>query len=257
MTVKPELMKRIREQFSLNIYETKVWLALLGRGIASAGEIAEISGVPRSRTYDVLEALERQGFTIAKLGKPIKYLAVSPSVVIERLKSNLQSEANEKTKVLSEIRDTTDYKDIELLYKNGIEPIQHEDMSSVIKGRANIYSHMKDFMSNAKNEVLLVTNVEGLTRKSKFLRPLSESLKRKGVKLKIGLNATDEEIKKFKDIKADIFKTDMKARFCLIDREHLLFMLSDSADENQDSGIWIKSPFFSGAISSLLDKGLR
>ena len=50
MIVKPELVKQIKEYFNLNIYETKVWIALLSKGIASAGEIAELSGVPRSRT---------------------------------------------------------------------------------------------------------------------------------------------------------------------------------------------------------------
>ena len=84
MIAKPELIKQIKSSFKLNIYETKVWLALLSKGIATAGEIAEISNVPRSRTYDVLEGLEKQGFAIMKLGKPVKYIAVSPSVVIER-----------------------------------------------------------------------------------------------------------------------------------------------------------------------------
>jgi UDP-N-acetylglucosamine 2-epimerase (non-hydrolysing) len=40
---------------------------LLSNGVSSAGEIAEISGVPRSRTYDVLEGLEKAGFVIQKL----------------------------------------------------------------------------------------------------------------------------------------------------------------------------------------------
>ena len=56
MIIKQELVKRIKEYFNLNIYETKVWIALLSKGIASAGEIASISGVPRSRTYDVWES---------------------------------------------------------------------------------------------------------------------------------------------------------------------------------------------------------
>jgi sugar-specific transcriptional regulator TrmB len=50
MIIKPELVKKIKDYFGLNIYETKVWMALLGKGIASAGEMAEQSGVPRSRT---------------------------------------------------------------------------------------------------------------------------------------------------------------------------------------------------------------
>ena len=40
MIVKNELIKRIKGYFDLNIYETKVWLALLSKGISSAGEIA-------------------------------------------------------------------------------------------------------------------------------------------------------------------------------------------------------------------------
>src|SRR3972149_2726651 len=100
MIIKPELVRRIKEHFNLNIYETKVWLALLSKGISSAGEIAEISGVPRSRTYDVLESLEKEGFAIAKLGKPVKYIAVKPTPVIKKLKTNTLSRANENIKML-------------------------------------------------------------------------------------------------------------------------------------------------------------
>ncbi|MDO8517120.1 MAG: helix-turn-helix domain-containing protein, partial [Nanoarchaeota archaeon] len=53
MILKNELTNKIKGYFDLNIYETKVWIALLQKGISTAGEIAEISGVPRSRTYDV------------------------------------------------------------------------------------------------------------------------------------------------------------------------------------------------------------
>ena len=67
MLVKQELISKVRDYFDLNIYETKVWLALLGKGVASAGEIAIISGVPRSRTYDVLESLEKRGLHLLNL----------------------------------------------------------------------------------------------------------------------------------------------------------------------------------------------
>ena len=107
MITKPELVKRVRDYFNLNIYETKVWLALLSKGIASAGEIAELSGVPRSRTYDVLESLEKRGFAITKIGKPVKYISVKPTEVIEKMKSKTMHEANEKVKSLSGLKDTT------------------------------------------------------------------------------------------------------------------------------------------------------
>jgi len=40
--------------------------------------------VPRSRCYDVLESLEKKGFIISKIGKPLKYIAVPPEEVVER-----------------------------------------------------------------------------------------------------------------------------------------------------------------------------
>ena len=82
MIVSESFLKQLRSVFDLNIYEVKVWTALLSRGVAPAGELADLSGVPRSRSYDVLESLEKKGFIIMKLGKPIKYLAVKPEEIL-------------------------------------------------------------------------------------------------------------------------------------------------------------------------------
>src|SRR3989344_1256969 len=69
MIVKEEFLSRLRKIFDLNLYEVKVWTALLSRGTSTAGELSSISDVPRSRTYDILESLEKKGFIIMKLGK--------------------------------------------------------------------------------------------------------------------------------------------------------------------------------------------
>jgi len=255
--VKNDLIKKVRHFFNLNIYETKVWVALLGKGIATAGEISEISGVPRSRTYDVMEGLAKQGFAIAKIGKPVKYIAVNPSAVIERLKTNIVNEATEKAEDLAKIKTSIDYKQIEDLHKVGIQPFQPEDLSGLIKGRTNLYSYLKEIISSAEDEVLIVTNLKELTKQMKILKPLSELLKRKKVKFKIALNASEDEIQQFKELKADIFKTDLNSVFCLIDKKQLFFMLSGNQNEDEDSAIWVNSPFFSSALSSLLNSAIK
>ena len=165
MIIKTELIKRIKEFFSLNIYETKVWLALLGKGVASAGETAELSGVPRSRTYDVLESLEKRGFAIMKLGKPIKYIAVKPNVIIEKLKSNTLKNTDEKLKNLSELKNTKEYSELEQLYTVGIEPVRHEDVSGAIKGKSTIYNHIKEVLENAKKQVIICVSAEEIKNK--------------------------------------------------------------------------------------------
>ena len=90
MIVKEDFLKKLKVSFNLNIYEVKIWTALLSKGVSSAGELSDISNVPRSRSYDVLESLEKKGFVVMKIGKPIKYLAVEPKEVIERVKKNLR-----------------------------------------------------------------------------------------------------------------------------------------------------------------------
>ena len=89
MIVKEDFLKKLRSSFDLNEYEVKIWTALLSRGISSAGELSEISNVPRSRSYDVLETLEKKGFVMMKLGKPIKYMAIKPEEVVKRVKTGI------------------------------------------------------------------------------------------------------------------------------------------------------------------------
>ncbi|MBN1386465.1 helix-turn-helix domain-containing protein, partial [Candidatus Woesearchaeota archaeon] len=54
MIVQKEFLNKLKD-FGLNSYESKLWTALLSRGVSTAGELSDIANVPRSRSYDVLE----------------------------------------------------------------------------------------------------------------------------------------------------------------------------------------------------------
>ena len=258
MIVKQELINRIKDYFDLNIYETKVWLALLGKGVASAGEIAEISRVPRSRTYDVLESLEKKGFAIVKIGKPVKYLGVKPHVILEKLKNNVRSNAEEKMITLTNIKKTDEFAKLEELYKGGINPVKREDLSASLKGKTNISNHLKDIIQNAEKEVLICTNAEDVASKLKLFQHTIENLKKSNIKVKIVLSGNPELIKKLENVlNIKIKKSDIDSKFFIIDREEILFYLTKDAgikDKNQeDIAIWINSEFFSQAFAYLFD----
>src|SRR3989344_2279113 len=138
MQQEKQFLMDLKKHFRLNIYEVKIWTALLSRGIASAGELADISGVPRSRCYDVLESLEKKGFIIMKIGKPIKYLAVKPEIIIDRVKKNIQNEASELASQMESIKDTEEFKELELLHKSGIRHVDITSVSLSIVGRTAI-----------------------------------------------------------------------------------------------------------------------
>jgi len=107
MIVNEEFLGKLRRSFNLNLYEVKLWTALLSRGVSTAGELSDIADVPRSRTYDVLESLERKGFVIVKPEKPIKYMAISPHEVLDRVKRRVEERASEQAERLKNLQNNS------------------------------------------------------------------------------------------------------------------------------------------------------
>ena len=257
MIIKPELVKRIKEYFNLNIYETKVWLALLSKGIASAGEVAELSGVPRSRTYDVLESLEKRGFAITKIGKPVKYISVKPTEVIEKIKSNAMQDANEKIKSLSSLKETQEYTELEQLHNSGISPIKSSEIAGSRRGRSNILSRIRELLENAKREAIICTSATDFEDKGRVLAPAIEKLMKNDIKVKIALSGDPEKIKKLNakyNIRAKPLSSN--ARVFMVDKKEVLFMVTPETAE-EEIGVWLDSPFFTDSLSTIIDGSLR
>tara|TARA_Y100000310_G_C20568648_1_gene756860 strand:- start:220 stop:1023 length:804 start_codon:yes stop_codon:yes gene_type:complete len=265
MIVNEEFLKKIRSSFDLNIYEAKVWTALLSRGVAAAGELADISGVPRSRSYDVLENLEKKGFIIMKLGKPIKYIAVKPEEILKRLKRKMEDEAKVQISHLGEVKKTPVYQEIELLYKQGIERVEPADLSGILKGRKNVYDHLKTIISNSEQSVSIMTTEKGFVRKLDILKSSLKKANNRGVKIKVAapikdLSFLSKDVRDVVTVKASDAKAN--ARFVIVDGKELLFMLSNDQEvhEAYDMGVWVKTPYFTQALSQMFDlswKGLK
>jgi sugar-specific transcriptional regulator TrmB len=257
MIIKNELIKQVKEHFNLNIYETKVWLALIGRGIASAGEIAEISGVPRSRTYDVLESLEKQGFAIMKLGKPVKYIAVKPCTIIEKLKSNTVKNADEKIKTILKIKDSPEYIELEKLYTFGIKPVKHEEISGSIKGKSSIYNHIKEILESAKKEVIICTSAQEIQNKSRFFYSVFEKLKHSNIKIKVALSGDEKEVKKVSTkFKIKAKPINIEAKFFVADNDQILFVISKGDSPTEEIAVWLNTPFFASSLAFMFDQAV-
>lgn len=70
----------------LSSYEDRAYRSLIEFGPATAMEIAEASGVPDGRIYDVLASLETSGLVrVQTASRPKRYVAVEPDVAINRL----------------------------------------------------------------------------------------------------------------------------------------------------------------------------
>lgn len=258
MIVKEEFLSRLRKIFDLNLYEVKVWTALLSRGVSTAGELSNISDVPRSRTYDILESLEKKGFIIMKLGKPIKFVAFKPEEVIERVKKNLVIDAQNKSKRLENLKGDDVLKELNILFTQGVKFVQPSDLSGSLRGRQNLYNHLDMMIREAQKSITLVTTADGLSRKLEALMPTLEKAKKRGVKIRISAPITPQNLKVAKDFSkvAEVKSSEnMKARFMIVDKQQLLFMLLDDekVHPSYDLGIWINTEFFAPALEQLFE----
>ena len=257
MIVKEEFLSKLRRHFDLNLYEVKIWTGLLSRGVSTAGELSDIANVPRSRSYDVLESLEKKGFVVMKLGKPIKYIAVSPEEVLERVKKNVKQQADDQVRKLENLKESDVLGELNNLHTQGVELVEPSDLSGSLKGRHNLYNHLELTIRNAEETVTMSTTAQGLLRKVEGFKPIFEKLKKRGVTIRIAAPITEENQHVVEELKgiAEVRDAHVHARFTIVDSAEIVFMVMDDAQTHPtyDVGIWINTPFFSNALEEYFE----
>lgn len=260
MIITEEFLSRLRKIFDLNLYEARIWTALLSRGVSTAGELSNISDVPRSRTYDILESLEKKGFVLLKIGKPIKFVALKPEEVVERVKKNLIVNAHEKSKRLEQLKGDEVLEELNSLFTNGIKFVEPSDLSGSLRGRQNMYNHLDMISRGAEKTITLVTTADGLNRKLEVLMPVFEKAKKRGVAIRIAAPITQYNYKIAKEFAKvgevrDLSKRGLNGRFAVIDSKELMFMLLDdkSVHPNYDVAVWLSTDFFAKALEQMFE----
>ncbi|MBD3309753.1 hypothetical protein GF351_00890 [Candidatus Woesearchaeota archaeon] len=256
MIVQKDFLSKLKD-FGLNSYESKLWTALLSRGISTAGELSDIANVPRSRSYDVLESLEKKGFIIMKLGKPIKYIAVPPEEVVERVKKKITDDSESQVRMLEELKDSEVLSELNSLHAQGVDLVEPSELTGSVKGRNNLYNHIENMVKGAEKSIIIMTTSQGLLRKSDALKGALKNAKDKGVKIKIAAPISKENKKTAKELSrfAEVKHTEKKARFCVVDGKELTFMLLDDKDvhSSYDAGVWVTTSFYASAMQQLFE----
>jgi len=261
MIVQKDFLKKLKD-FGLNTYESKLWTALLSRGVSTAGELSDIAGVPRSRSYDVLESLEKKGFIIMKIGKPIKYIAVPPTEVLDRVKKNIVEDTDRQVKTIDSLKTSDILSELNVLHTQGVDLIDPTELSGSLRGRTNLYNHIDYMIKGAQKSIVIATTADGLIRKAESLKASLKKAKERGVKIRIAAPLTKEAQDAVKDLKsvADIRNVEkLRARFVVIDGKEVTFMLLDDkkVHSSYDAGVWVNSPFFSAALETMFESGWK
>ncbi len=253
MLIQKNVINQLRD-FGLNSYESKLWTALLSRGTATAGELSDITNVPRSRAYDVLESLEKKGFIIMKIGKPIKYLAVDPDHVLECVRKRILDDAETQTQIINRFEGSELLDELKLLHKLGVKKVDITNLSGLFKGRKNIYHNIDKKIKTTRKQVLIQTTESGVFSELALKSTLKKA-KERGVKILMAAPITQKNqnaISLLSEL-VEIKNTTESGRFYIFDDEDVVFMLTSDVDTNQayESAIWVKSPTFTSSLKKM------
>ena len=221
----------------LTLYESEAYLTLTSLISATATEIAEKSGIPRSKIYDVLKGLVEKNFIEVEDGRPQIYHVKSPVEVLNREKDRIDGEIDDAISRLTNI------------YENGMSQVQAPIWR--IYGVEKIISQELEIIERAKTSVnmrigfLFEGEGEALIRAFKKRPALNVNILASPT-----CNVNDEEvniIRLFKDANINIQKADIPfVKVLISDSKEMMHTYTKFSEDKRNVipqtaiGIWNK-----------------
>lgn len=221
----------------LTMYEAQAYVTLTSLISATAVEVSEKSGIPRSKIYDVLKKLNEKNYIEIEDGRPLKYIVKSPVEVLSREKEKINQKIDDGISSLTNV------------YENGMSQVQAPIWR--IYGVDKIINQEIEIIQRAKTSVNMrigfLFEGEGEALIKTFKR-------RSSLKVNILASPTcyvnNEEIdiiKMFKDADINIQKADIPfVKVLISDSKEMMHTYTKFSDDKREVipetaiGIWNK-----------------
>jgi len=135
-----DLLQRI----GLSKYEAEAYVVLLAQGPLTGYELGKRSGVPLSKSYEVLERLTRRGLALVQPGEPARYSAEGAERFLDQLRV-------EQSALLSALADAL----------ADAVPADPAEEFWVVRGRANVLARACASIDEARDEIGLALSPAG------------------------------------------------------------------------------------------------
>ena len=221
----------------LTMYEAQAYVTLTSLISATAVEVSEKSGIPRSKIYDVLKKLNEKNYIEIEDGRPLTYNVKSPVEVLSREKEKINQKIDDGISSLTNI------------YENGMNHVQAPiwriyGVDKIIKQELEIIQRAKTSV-NMRIGFLFENEAEALIKAFK---------RRTSLKVNILASPTcyinNEEvdiIKLFKDAGINIQKADIPfVKVLISDSKEMMHTYTKFSEDKREVipetaiGIWNK-----------------
>ncbi|MBI2084265.1 MAG: TrmB family transcriptional regulator [Candidatus Aenigmarchaeota archaeon] len=246
----------------LNLYERKLWVALLARGTSTAGELSEIANVPRSRSYDILQSLAEKGFVIAQPSKPLRYVAIQPKEALERAKKKLEENMRSTLDRMDDLKASPVIKELSEIHSKGLNIVSPEEITGALKGKYSVMQQIGSMIKTANKKINIVTTAEGLNDLyENHMNELKKASER-GVRVQIAASGAEKVADAIKSLTsvAEVRTLNAKdmpiaGRFTVVDGKELVFSLTDhKVHDTQHMAFWSRSEHAAGNLMDPLFK---
>ena len=218
------------KQLGFNEYEARVYVEMLHQiDPLTAYEIGKLSGVPRSKVYEVVDNLRRKQFVVQIEDNPKKYLPVDPEEVFSSIEKSFRTSVNFVKEEL-----------------NHLERGETIDYIFNIFGKETIIERSKQMIRSASSSILIAVDRLMLDVLYKEL----ESAERSGIELSIVLYGKTENID-FQNVYCHQLREPDIRNFCfiLLDidfKEVLAGTMPASTTEGH--GFWTRSVYLNNIM---------
>lgn len=137
-----ELLTQSLCKLGMSNYQARIYSSLASLGPSGVSEIQRVSGVPRTKIYEVLEQLLAMGAVEFQSGRPMVYNALSPSALVDRMRNSYLSAADDAKRLLAEMQQT--------------ERNTDEALAWTVRGSVAVRRKAALTIASAKKSVLMV-----------------------------------------------------------------------------------------------------
>jgi HTH-type transcriptional regulator, sugar sensing transcriptional regulator len=235
------------QMLGLTMYDAKAYATLIGLGSTTPFILAEQAGIPRTKIYETLKRLEKDGWIAVERGRPGKVMPLCPAEAIGSRKSALDADLKKMEN------------DFTLHYEKRTEP--ESPKTTLIRGIGNISSKTIDMMGRARASLYLFGTLY-YPEEIETIKQQVAAAKRRGVTIRISsgnpVNLKENSldvIGALSSVSRDVqFAPEPYIRTLTIDNKEMLMMFprpeSDFANRDDLIAIWIGNEPVTKAINN-------
>lgn len=257
------LQRELQELFGLGLYESRVLLSLLRLASASAAQIAQFAGVPRTSVYQALQSLSLKGLAERlPAGGTATWACPSREAVLSRLDAILEESQEQRRQALEERTAA------EIVRASTLRHVVAQTFGAASKGTgayvhilgtaARVKQAYEEILAGASIDVMMFT-VPPYAAPAGYVNPAVLGVLERRVPFRAVYAAGHTDQPEFVDyhragVEARVV-ADLPMKLVLVDRERALIGLTDPvlAENGYPVTMLIEHPGFAGFLAACFE----